>query len=252
MAYFNWNVKVWEIFLFSLPTRGDIPTFGAEWGGLNPFGPPPPPRKPWYGTSNYLNIYMTRYLFTSISSFFHMLSFHSIKCYNNNVSTIIYMLGIIFADDVIYCASLSFLRGLVLKMDEDGPHGIVVHVHIMGFKNASQDLGCALYVGEAQYHLKQRSSTYICRRKVAAATVCFITNTKALQRELETGIDVKSRRVSIYENDACPWAETKATSYHPSQQDHSNDVRAISPPGHQYVIQTCRSITSVPKYNSLL
>ena len=66
-----------------------------------------------------------------------MLSFHFIKCYNNN------------ADDVIYCASLSFLRGLVLKMDEDGPHGIVVHVNIMEFKNASQDLGCALYVGEA-------------------------------------------------------------------------------------------------------
>ena len=34
MAYFNWNIcKILKIFLFSMPTRGEIPLFGAEWGG---------------------------------------------------------------------------------------------------------------------------------------------------------------------------------------------------------------------------
>ena len=44
MAYFNWNViKIWKIFLFSLPTRGGgiSPLFGAEWGGLDPNPLPP-------------------------------------------------------------------------------------------------------------------------------------------------------------------------------------------------------------------
>ena len=34
MTYFNWNdSKIWNIFLFSLPTRGDTPVVLSEGGG---------------------------------------------------------------------------------------------------------------------------------------------------------------------------------------------------------------------------
>ena len=48
MAYFNWNdSKIWDIFLFSLPTGGDIPSLvlsGGRGGGERT--PPPPGGNP--------------------------------------------------------------------------------------------------------------------------------------------------------------------------------------------------------------
>ena len=44
MAYFKWNdSKIWNIFLFALPTRWEYPPFSAELG-VGVF--PPPLRKP--------------------------------------------------------------------------------------------------------------------------------------------------------------------------------------------------------------
>ena len=63
-----------------------------------------------------------------------------------------YMFRIIVAGDVIDSPTLSFLRGLILGMNKPGPHGIgwlVIHAHTIRFEYPSQDLGCALYIGEA-------------------------------------------------------------------------------------------------------
>ena len=62
--------------------------------------------------------------------------------------TYISMFRIIVAGDVVYGATLSLLRGLILGMDKHGPHGIgrlVIHVNTVGFKYPRQDLGCALH-----------------------------------------------------------------------------------------------------------
>ena len=68
--------------------------------------------------------------------------------------TYIRVFGIVIAGDGIDGATLFFLRGIILGMNKHEPHGIgrlVIHVHTVGFEYPSQDLRCALYIGEA-YH----------------------------------------------------------------------------------------------------
>ena len=60
--------------------------------------------------------------------------------------------GIIVAGDMINYVALSFIQGLIIRMDKHEPHGVVwlvVHVYTMGFRHADKDLGCGLYVREA-------------------------------------------------------------------------------------------------------